>query len=384
MSKRLGLRPRDPEEEHRAASPLELFTDLCYVVAIAQAAAQLHHAISDGHPWQGLAAFSAGFFAVWLAWLNFAWFNSAYDQDDATHRLLTLLQIVGSLVLAGGMSRIFHDDWTVGIIGFVIMRIGLVAMWFRAAAGHPERRRTALTYAGGIIIAQTFWVTAGLVTDGHFSWPLFAVLAAFELLVPVFAERQGATPWHPHHIAERYGLFYIIVLGETVLSVTFALQAAFDADHPPKSLGLVAVAGVLITFSAWWLYFAHEDAEVLNGNDVSMAWGLGHYLIYGATAMVGAGLAARVDHHVHHSQVSGEVAAAFVTVPAAVLVATLWLVDVRLHEPSLRLALVFFGTAVAIVAVTWLVAAEVWVGVLMVALLLIEGWRHRSGVGSAT
>jgi low temperature requirement protein LtrA len=363
---------------------LELFTDLCYVVAIAQAAAQLHHAISDGHPWQGLVFFLGAFFGTWLAWLNFAWFNSAYDPDDTTHRLLTLLQIVGSLVLAGGMTRIFHGDWTIGIAGFVIMRIGLVIMWLRAATGHPERRSTALRYAVGLVVVQSMWVTAGLVTHGHLPWWLFPIIAALDLTVPILAERSGTTPWHPHHIAERYGLFFIIVLGETVLSVSLALQAAFDESHPPTTLGLVATAGILITFSAWWLYFSREDAEVLTGNDIGMVWGLGHYFVYASTAAIGAGLAARADHHGHHSEVSGLVAAGFVTIPAAVLVVAMWLVDVRLHDRSARTALVFVLAATVIVAVTWLPGAEVWAGVLLVTLLGVEGWRHREAVSTAT
>ena len=103
-----GLAPRDPDESHRVASPLELFTDLCYVVAIAQAAVQLHHAITEGHLAGGLVYFCAAFFAIWWAWLNFAWFNSAYDPDDVPHRLLTLLQILGSLVLAAGGGYVFY------------------------------------------------------------------------------------------------------------------------------------------------------------------------------------------------------------------------------------------------------------------------------------
>lgn len=275
----LGLRPRDPAEAHRAATPLELFTDLCYVVAISQAALQLHHAISENHPAQGLIYFCVAFFGIWWAWLNFAWFNSAYDPDDVPHRLLTLLQIFGSLVLAAGIPRMFEGDFTLGVTGYVIMRVGLIAMWARAASGHVEGRRTAVRYAVGLLLIQSAWVLSIVIWNGHPPLPLIAVLAVSDVLVPVLAESAGSTPWHPHHIAERYGLMFIIVLGETILSVTVALQGAFDSGHPPASLWLVVTGGVLATFSMWWLYFAREASERLTGvTGVSaIGWGFGHY-----------------------------------------------------------------------------------------------------------
>jgi low temperature requirement protein LtrA len=366
------LAPRDPHEEHRTASPLELFTDLCYVVAIAQAALSLHHEISEGHPAHGLVWFAVSFFAIFWAWLNFVWFNSAYDADDALNRLLTLLQIFGSLVLAAGVPRIFHEDFTLGVAGYVIMRVGLVLMWLRAAAGHPERRRTALRYAYGLILVQLGWVVALVATGGHIPIWLFVIAVALDFAVPFFAELAGTTPWHPHHIAERYGLFFIIVLGETILSVTIALQVAFDKAHPPAELWLVVAGGVLITFSGWWLYFARDNAGILTDNSVGYVWGFGHYVIFGAAAAVGAGLAARVDHYSHHSEVSDVVSSAFVTGPGAAFLAALWIVNLRLHDPSIRTALPFAVAVAALVAVTFVPYAELWAGLIGVVLLVTE------------
>jgi len=70
---------RDPNEEHRAATPLELFFDLAFVVAVASAASELHHAIAEDHVVTGLVGFAVVFFAIWWAWVNFTWFASAYD-----------------------------------------------------------------------------------------------------------------------------------------------------------------------------------------------------------------------------------------------------------------------------------------------------------------
>ncbi|PJJ57353.1 low temperature requirement protein LtrA [Mumia flava] len=332
------LRPRDPAEGHRSATPLELFTDLCFVVAVAQAATALHHAGSEGHLIEGVGHFGLVFFAIWWTWLNFAWFASAYDDDGAAYRVLTLLQIFGSLVLAAGIPRMFEGEFVLGVAGYVIMRLGLVAQWMRAAAGDPERATTCRHYAAGISAVQVLWI-AYLFVPHSLDVPLFLVLVACELAVPVWAERSGQTPWHPHHIAERYGLFYIIVLGETILSTTVAIQQALDEREVDAALVGVVAGGVLIVFSAWWLYFARDSAAFLSrvrylGTGVEYLWGFGHYFIFAAAAALGAGLAVRVDHWTHHAHASEVQTAAALTIPLAVLLAALWAVTVRPHAPS--------------------------------------------------
>jgi low temperature requirement protein LtrA len=157
------LRPRDPTEAHRVASPLELLTDLCFVVAVAQIAGVLHHAVSADHVGDGLLHFAMVFFAIWWAWLNFTWFASAYDNDDVGYRLLTIVQIVGSLVLAAGVESMAAGDFTLGVVGYVIMRIALVGQWLRAARADPVHRITCRRYAVGVLVVQLFWVLLLLV-----------------------------------------------------------------------------------------------------------------------------------------------------------------------------------------------------------------------------
>ncbi len=256
------LQPRDPQEQHRGATPLELFTDLCFVVAIAQAAAELHHAISADHAADGWVHFSMAFFAIWWAWLNFTWLSSAYDNDDLIQRLLTILQIVGSLVLAAGIPRMFEDDLVLGVTGYVVMRVALVAQWVRVSIHDPDHRATARRYAGGVLVVQLGWI-GFLFVPQEMLLTCFAVGVIAELAVPVWAERPAMTPWHPHHIAERYGLFFIIVLGETVLSTTLAIQEALDLDEPAPEVAYVVAGGILIVFSMWWLYFARSAGVVL-------------------------------------------------------------------------------------------------------------------------
>ena len=97
--------PRERGEEHRASTPLELFFDLCFVVAVAQAGVQLAHALAEGHIWSALPHYLFTFFGIWWAWMNFTWFASAYDTDDVPYRVATLVQITGALVFAAGVPR---------------------------------------------------------------------------------------------------------------------------------------------------------------------------------------------------------------------------------------------------------------------------------------
>src|SRR4051794_11804429 len=107
------MRARASDEPHRVSTPLELFFDLCFVVAVAQASALLHHAISENHAPEGVRSYLMVFFAIWWAWMNFTWFASAFDTDDVVYRLTTLVQITGALVLAAGIAPAFEGDWLV-------------------------------------------------------------------------------------------------------------------------------------------------------------------------------------------------------------------------------------------------------------------------------
>ena len=299
----MSLSARSPEEVGRVATPLELFFDLCFVVAIAQAAAQLHHAVVEHHVATGVVSFLMVFFAIWWGWMNLTWFASAYDSDDTWYRLVVFVQIAGVLVVAASIPAAFNDHVFTGVVlGYVIMRLAMVSLWLRAAAGDPDRRRTCLRYAGGIAIVQVGWLLWLLVPSAA-QLPSFLLLMVLELAVPVWAERAKATPWHPHHIAERYGLLTIIVLGEGILAIFLAFQASGEAERT-SDLVLTGVAGVIIVCSMWWLYFSKPSASTVSHARLAFEagsarraflWGYGHYFIFASAAAVGAGLAAAVD-----------------------------------------------------------------------------------------
>src|SRR5262245_25653964 len=124
----LPMRARSPHEPHRTATPLELLFDLVFVVAIAEAADGLHHAVAAHHAADGLIGYAMVFFAIWWAWMNFTWFASAYDTDDLPYRLAVFVQITGALILAGGVPAMFEAQTpNLAVIGgYVVMRLALV------------------------------------------------------------------------------------------------------------------------------------------------------------------------------------------------------------------------------------------------------------------
>ncbi|KUM94303.1 hypothetical protein AQI88_21550, partial [Streptomyces cellostaticus] len=314
--RRLTARGRD--EAHRVSSPLELFFDLCFVVAIAQAGVQLVHAVTEGHAGSGILNYAMVFFAIWWAWMNFTWFASAYDNDDALYRLVTLVQIAGVLVLAAGVSRAFdHHDYLVVWLGYLIMRLAMVAQWLRVArSAEGAERTTALRYAGGVLLCQVGWLGLVVLPGPARPW-VFLVMVIAELCVPVYAEKGHQTSWHPHHIAERYGLFTIIVLGETVAAATVAVKSGVDEHDALGQLLPIAAGGLLIVFSAWWIYFVVPIHGHLRSNDQAFLWGYGHYLIFASAAAIGAGLEVAVEQAVGKAPVSTLSASAAVTLPTA-------------------------------------------------------------------
>jgi low temperature requirement protein LtrA len=248
---------RNPHEAHRVATPLELLFDLTFATSFSLAASQLADALAAGRFMAALLGFSFASFAICWAWINFSWFSSAYDTDDWIFRIVTMVQMVGVLVLAIGLPRMFasiergqHLDNSVMVLGYVIMRLALVFQWLRAAKQDPPRRRVCLTYAATISIAQVGWVVQIVV---RLSTPaailLGAVLVLIEMTGPVLAERHaGGTPCHAHHIAERYSLFAIIALGEGVVGTVAALSAMIDRQGWTLDAVLVGIAGMGLTF----------------------------------------------------------------------------------------------------------------------------------------
>ncbi|MCX5200650.1 low temperature requirement protein A [Streptomyces sp. NBC_00237] len=346
---------RSPEEGHRAATALELFFDLCFVVAVAQAGARLVHADAEAHIASGVLGYFLVFFAIWWAWMNFTWFASAYDNDDVFYRVAVLVQIAGILVFAAGIPRAFDNgDWTIGIIGYVVMRLAMTFQWLRVARHNTGAERSmALKYALGLAICQVGWVAVIFLPDGARPY-LFAVLVLAELSVPPLAEKGFRTSWHPHHIAERYSLFTIIVLGESITAATIAVQKGLDERDELGELLAIAGGGLLIVFAAWWIYFSSPAHERLTSMKRALQWGYGHFFILASAAAIGAGIEVAVEQDTGEAHISSVTAAAAVTVPTALFLFTCWLLQARHFKRDAAEKALMPVTVVLVLACTFL------------------------------
>jgi len=359
---------RAQDETERVSTPLELLFDLTFVVAVSQAAAALGHGVEEGHTAAALVGYFMVFFAIWWAWMNFTWFASAYDTDDVPYRLLVFVQMLGALVLAAGVPAATGGfDYRAVTIGYVLMRVAMVVQWLRAARGDTGHASTARRYAAGIAAVQVLWVLRLVfpAPSQGAAYVVFAALVAAELAVPWWAERRSMTTWHPHHIAERYGLFTIIVLGESVLGSTVAVQVAVERFGWRPPLLVVGGAGFVLVFAIWWLYFlrpAGERLEHLRSPWVLWLWGYGHYVVFAALAALGAGIEVAVAAVGGVADVSDLVTTAFVAVPVVVFVVVAWLLHVSLEAAprhDLGDAAAVAATAVATLGLAALPAAGV-------------------------
>jgi len=364
---------RNTTEAHRVSSPLELLFDLTFVVAVAQLVGQLAHGIEGGHAVEEIGPFLMVFFAIWWAWMNFTWFASAYDTDDVPYRLLTMLQMGGVLVLAAGVPAAFDDqDFRAITLGYLIMRIGLVAQWVRAGVEHPESRTTAWRYAAGVSLVQLGWLTR-LALPEELGVATFVLFALLDLSVPVWAERTGATFWHPHHISERYGLFTIILLGESVLAATIGVQDALAESGVSGTLVLVSSAALVTLFALWWLYFLEPAGEGLAvKRSRAYLWGYGHYGVFAALAALGAGLEVAVADAGHHLDVSPVALAYAVALPVGIFLLLLWAVHAVLESRSqIRPAVILPAAVIVLLLPLTVDILEVPVLVVVIALVCV-------------
>lgn len=323
------MRPRDPAEVFRASSPLEFFFDLIFAVSVSLASAQLVSAETHSNIGGGLLSYLMVFFAVWWAWMNFTWFASAFDADDWLYRVLALTQMAGVVVLAvGTTAAMTQGDYRIIIAGYVVMRLALVAQWIRASRSHPKLKKTALRYAVGICLVQVLWVCYPLV-PAQWATAVFGLLVLCEISVPLFAERAGQTPWHPEHIADRYGSFTLIVLGESVLASTTAAANAFENTTQILQFSLIGVGGFILAAGLWWVYFSSDASVWLRRRKAPMIFGYGHYFVFASAGAFSAGVKVLLDHEAGNSGLSSTVAVATLAIPVGVFLLGVWALVLR-------------------------------------------------------
>lgn len=212
-------------DEDRHPTWLELFFDLCFVAAIAALAAYLHH-----HPTaEGLLWFVALFLPVWWAWMGYTWYASAFDNDDVVFRLSWLVAMLLIIALAAGVGSAADGHGDAFALTYGLLQALLALLFARAARKERAARRFAVRCAAGDAIGALLWF-ASLAVDAPERYLVWGAAMIVLLATPPFAVRGYAgKAFNAAHIAERYGLFTLIVLGESVVAVGASLaDSGFD------------------------------------------------------------------------------------------------------------------------------------------------------------
>lgn len=244
------LRPprlRTLEDGERHASYLELFFDLVFVVAIAL----LTHELVLDHSLAGFATFAALYLPVFIAWQGFSIYADRFDTDDVVFRVVILLGMLAILALAVQIPDVTHGDGAAFAIAYVVLRSLMIGLYLRSYVYVPEARPLIVRYAGGYSLGVALWIVS-LALDPPDRYVLWGLALAWEYSLPWLSRSLHASiPVHASHVPERFALFTIVVLGESVLAVALGV-AGRDWQF---SGAVIAGLGFFIASAIWWTYF---------------------------------------------------------------------------------------------------------------------------------
>lgn len=255
------LRIGEGSEEERHATWLELFYDLVFVVAIAQLAHKLNEEISLS----GCFSFVALFIPVWWSWVGAAFYANRFDTDDLGQRLLTAVQMLAVAALAVNVHHGLGESSAGFAFSYAAVRAVLVVEYFWAGRHVVAARSLTSRYARGFGIAAAIWLVSAFVPI-----PLRFLLWALGLMVdfatPIFAgQLHSQMAPHTSHLPERFGLFTLIVLGESIVAVVNGIA---EQQWNLQSLS-ATVFSFSIAFSFWWVYFDNLDASAITAARVA-------------------------------------------------------------------------------------------------------------------
>ena len=244
----LRLRSRAGGSHDRRVTWLELFFDLIFVAAVAQVAAPLHEHYSVA----GLVRFTPLFALIWWAWTGHTVFCTRFDPDDGLQRVLTLVQMFAVAVMAANAKDALDSTESAGFAAaYAAVRLVLVTQYLRARQV-PGARPLATRYLAGHGMAALLWLASALVPAPGRFW-IWGLAFALDLGTPWLAVPHTVTaPPDAAHLPERFGLFTLILLGESVVAVMRGMESQ---EGWPPGAAVAAFLGMGIAFVIWWWYF---------------------------------------------------------------------------------------------------------------------------------
>ena len=231
--------------ETERVTPLELFFDLVFVLAITQCTALM----ADDPTWAGLVRGLLVLGVLWWSWVGYAWLTSVLDPEEGGVRLVMFVAMAALLVVALCVPGAFGDDALLFACAYGVVRFSQIGLFMIASRDNPALRQSVLGLAGGTAVGVGLLLAASSL-DGWAQGLVWALALALDMAEPFFFGSGGWSLEHPGHFAERHGLIIIIALGESIVAIGIGAGVAVD-------VGVVAAAtlGIAGAAALWWLYF---------------------------------------------------------------------------------------------------------------------------------
>jgi low temperature requirement protein LtrA len=277
------LRTVEEGFEERHATWLELFFDLVFVVAVAE----LGQNLTRDPTLDGFLQYVGLFIPVIWAWAGFTFYANRFDTDDLTYRLLILLAMFGVAALATNTLNAVAEGGRNFAVAYIGVRLVLLALYARAMRHLGRARPFAAVYFTAFSVGVLIWLASLLVSPPG-RWWLWALALAIEFCVPFYAwGKVPGAPVDPRHLPERFGLFTIIVLGESLLSVVLGVaHTTWEVDA-----GFAAAGGFLAAAALWWIYFDFLDESVVTRGRISgLVFTFAHFPVLIGIATAGVGV----------------------------------------------------------------------------------------------
>ena len=297
-SSRLGATLREGER----VTPLELFFDLVFVLAITQCTALMAH-----HPtWSGLAQGLLVLGMLWWAWTGYSWLTSVLDPEEGAVRLVMFGAMAALLLVSICVPEAFGSLALAFALIYGVVRAAHIALFILASPEDDGLRHSVLGLAASTAVAVALLATASLF-DGLAQGALWALALLLDMGGPYFFGSEG---WKlvPGHFAERHGLIVIIALGESIVAI--GVGAAHELS---LGIGTAAVLGVGLTAAMWWTYF--DVVAIVSGRRLAEAepgrvqnemardsYSYLHLLMVAGIVLVALGLKTTIGHvddHLH-------------------------------------------------------------------------------------
>jgi low temperature requirement protein LtrA len=230
--------------EEERVTPLELFFDLVFVLALTQCTA-LMAAVPT---WEGLAQAILIMALLWWSWSGYAWLTSVLDPEEGAVRIVMFVAMAAFLVCALCVPTAFDDNAVLFACAYGVVRLSHIGLFVLASRDDPNLRHSVITLAVSTAISVGLLVVAAA-TDDFTQGAIWSVAILLDFGGPYFF---GAGGWRmmPEHFAERFGLIVIIALGESIVAIGIGAEVGIDAG-----VVVAAVLGTAVAAALWWLYF---------------------------------------------------------------------------------------------------------------------------------